>query len=209
MKIIDQENWDRKSQYDYFRRLPQPHVSLTADVDVTGLIKKAKPAGVSVFNACLFAVLDASNKIVQFRQRIRGDEVVEYDRVHPGSTVPIEGDRFALCRFDFVPDWTEFDSVCRETFERAKQQTELKDDTGDRLDFIFTTCLPWLHFTSLHHPVRGPQDSFPRVAWGKFTQHGSQWKMPLNVQANHALVDGAHLARFYELTQEALDRFGE
>ncbi|EGB15542.1 chloramphenicol acetyltransferase [Pseudodesulfovibrio mercurii] len=207
MKKIDLHAWPRKSLYDYFRSLPSPHFSLTADVDVTALITLAKPRGVSVFNAVLFAVMRAANRIPELRQRLLGEDVVEFEAVHPAPTVPIEGDRFAFCQFDYVPDWNDFDAICSEAMERGKRQTELVDGSGDRLDLIFTTCLPWVSFTSMHHPVQGPDDSFPRIAWGRFTECGGAWRMPVNLQVHHALADGLHAGKFYQYVQEALDSF--
>lgn len=207
MRKIDLESWPRKSLYDYFSSLPQPHFSLTAEVDVTGLITQAKPQGVSVFNATLYAVMKACNRIPEFCQRMVDGDVIEFDTVHPAPTVPIEGDRFAFCYFDYSPEWEEFNTLCLEAIEAGKQQTELQDDSEVRDDLIFTTCLPWVAFTSMHHPVQGPQDSFPRVGWGKFFERGDRWFMPVNAQVHHALADGLHMGRFFQFTQEALDEF--
>lgn len=209
MKIIDLNSWPRKSLYDHFRSLASPHFAVTADVDVTGLIRDAKPRGVSVFSATLFAVMTACNRLPEFRQRLKGDEVIEFDVVHPAPTVPLEGDLFGFCSFDFAPVWEEFNTLCLDAMEVGKCQTELEDDADTRDDLIFTTCLPWIHFTSLHHPVSGPDDSFPRVAWGKFTQRHDRWLMPVNVQLHHALADGIHVGKFYQYMQEVLDGFGD
>lgn len=209
MKNIDLKTWPRRSLYDHFRTLSSPHFSLTADVNVTGMIEKAKPSGVPVFNATLFAIMTACNRTPEFRQRLADGGVVEYEVVHPAPTVPIEGDRFAFCHFDYSPNWEEFNARCADAIRKGKKQVELQDDSGARDDLIFTTCLPWVQFTSLHHPVQGPDDSFPRVAWGKFYQRDGHWLMPVNVQAHHALIDGLHMGRFYQFVQEELDRFDE
>lgn len=209
MKIIDLDSWPRKSLYDYFNSLPSPHFSLTADVDVTDLIERFKPKGISVFNASLFAIMQACNSIPEFRQRLRDGTVVEHDMVHPAPTVPIEGDRFAFCYFDYAPDWSEFNTQCNEAIEIGKQQTELEDESSSHDGLIFTTCLPWVAFTSMTHPVQGPKDSVPRVAWGKFHQRDDRWIMPFNVQAHHALVDGLHMGKFFQSLQGTFDNFTE
>jgi chloramphenicol O-acetyltransferase type A len=207
MKTLNMHDWPRKSLYDYFRTLPSPHFSLTADVDVTALITRAKPRGVSVFNAALYAIMRAANRIPELRQRLNGPDVIEFDVVHPAPTVPIDGDRFAFCYFDYADNWPEFDQNCARAIEAGKQQTELQDDSANRLDLVFTTCLPWVHFTSMHHPVQGPDDSFPRIAWGKFSEQNGRWLMPVNLQVHHALADGLHAGRFYQYAQETLDEF--
>lgn len=207
MKTIDLDTWPRKSMYDYFRSLPSPHFTLTADVDVTTLIDTLKPQGISVFNAALFAIMRACNSIPEMRQRLRGDTVVEHDTIHPAPTVPIEGDRFAFCYFDYASDWKEFNRLCNEAIEIGKQQTELEDESSARDDLIFTTCLPWVAFTSMTHPVQGPDDSVPRVAWGKFHQRDGRWIMPVNLHVHHALADGLHTGKFYQVVQKTFDEF--
>lgn len=209
MKTIDLETWPRKSQYAFFKSLGQPHFSMTAEVDITTFVGHLKPQGVPVFNACLFAVMQACNSIPEFRLRIRGNDVVEHEMVHPGITVPIEGNRFAFSYFDHTQNWKEFNQRCSSAVETGKQQTELMSTASNRDDLIFTTCLPWISFTALTHPVQGPEDSFPRVGWGKFHQKDDRWLLPVSVQVHHALADGFHLGLFYKLLQEAVDSLAE
>jgi chloramphenicol O-acetyltransferase type A len=66
------------------------------------------------------------------------------------------------------------------------------------------TAIPWVSFTSLMHPLDFPVDSVPRISWGKFFEDGELLKMPLHVQAHHALMDGIHMGRFYAKVQDYL-----
>jgi chloramphenicol O-acetyltransferase type A len=71
------------------------------------------------------------------------------------------------------------------------------------------TAIPWVSFTSFMHPLDlSPVDSVPRFAWGKFFADGELLKMPLSVQAHHALMDGLHVGRFYEIVQDYLHHPG-
>jgi len=71
---------------------------------------------------------------------------------------------------------------------------------------LFITGIPWISFTGLLHPIKlEPTDSVPRIAYGKFFQEGDLLKMPLGVQAHHALIDGIHVGRFYEFVQDCLN----
>ena len=47
-----------------------------------------------------------------------------------------------------------------------------------------------------------PADSNPRITWGRFAATGEKTLIPVTLLCNHALVDGRHLAAFFE----ALDR---
>ena len=43
-----------------------------------------------------------------------------------------------------------------------------------------------------------PADSNPRITWGRYTREDGRVRMPVTALCHHALVDGLHLARFYE-----------
>lgn len=58
--------------------------------------------------------------------------------------------------------------------------------------------LPWLTFSAISLPTPTPADSNPRITFGKFTQEGDRVLLPVNLTANHALVDGLHLAAFFD-----------
>lgn len=204
MKIRDLETWPRASQFRFFRGVANPHFALTASVDASRLMEVDRPAGVSVFNAALHSIMSAANAVPELRTRFAGDEVREYDVVHASVTVPIEGERFAFCDIPYAPDWPDFDGNCRREVERAKRQETLKSDIAGEADWIYLTCLPWLTFTAMTHPVDGPEDCIPRIGWGKIERDGEQWRMPVAVQVHHALVDGLHVGQFFQALEARL-----
>lgn len=206
MKIIDLDRWPRRSQYSFFRQVANPHFALTARADATRLMEVEKPAGASVFNAALFAIMAAANDVPELRTRFSGDQVREYETVHASVTVPIEDEQFAFCDIPFAPDWRQFNENCRTEIAKARQQNELKDQIAGEDEWIYLTCLPWLHFTSMIHPADGPEDCIPRIAWGKIEQDGERWLMPVSIQVHHAVVDGRHVGRFFEALDDRLNR---
>jgi chloramphenicol O-acetyltransferase type A len=200
---INLARWDRYSIYSLFRQTASPHLGVTADIDITRLMEQVKPRQISMFNACLFAIMSAVNRIPELRTRFKDDRVYQYPTSHPSFTVPIEGDRFAFCEFPFDPVWAKFDLGCRAAIARGRQQQDLTENAkSDRWTYL--SCIPWIHFTNVSHPHNGPEDCIPRIAWGKFSRRENRWFMPLNVQAHHALVDGLHAARFMTLTETIL-----
>ena len=63
----------------------------------------------------------------------------------------------------------------------------------------FISTLPWLHYSALIQPVAGGEESNPRITWGQYRQDGAgRVSLPVTLLAHHALVDGIHIARFYE-----------
>jgi chloramphenicol O-acetyltransferase type A len=113
-------------------------------------------------------------------------------------------DVFSFCTIDYVEDFPEFAAIAAKGIEDVKDHLTLEDDP-DRDDLLFMTSIPWVSFTSFRAPMPShPGDSIPRYAWGKLIQDGETLKMPLCVEVHHALIDGAHVGKFYTQAQDFL-----
>ena len=67
------------------------------------------------------------------------------------------------------------------------------------------TALPWMHFSSYSNARQwGPQDSIPKIAFGRIDAEGEHLWMPVSVDVHHALMDGIHVGRFFEGFEAAL-----
>ncbi|ADV67469.1 chloramphenicol acetyltransferase [Deinococcus maricopensis] len=207
MHEIDLTTWPRRQHYAFFRTLALPYFNLSANVDVTALHAAVKARGASFTAASAYVLTRAANAdaFPEFRQRLRGERVVQHDRVSCSVTVLGEGDLFGFCTLPYAPDFAAFAGEARARMARAKTQPSLEEDAAAD-DLIFITNLPWVAFTSVQHPVPlGPADSFPRLATGRVTVQDGRRVMPLAVQGHHALMDGVHVGRYFLEVQRLLD----
>ncbi len=198
---VNMENYPRKSHFDYFRQLAYPYVGFTANVDVTQLLCRARELGGSGFLAILWAASQAANAVPQLRQRIEGDAIVEYDHCNVGHTVALPDETFCNCTTDCRRSLEEFlvyGQVCQ---EQARLQHGFSN-SPDAQSMIFVSCVPWVSFTQCIQPAPIPADCNPRLVFGKYIRQEDRTLMPLHIQCNHALVDGLHLAKFYQKFQE-------
>lgn len=203
---IDLATWPRAEQFRFFRAYGRPHYAVTARLDATRLLEVLKPAGVSPYRACLYAIGAGVHGVAEFRQRFRGDTVVEHDAVELSMTVPRDDGSFAYAYVPWQAEWTAFDTQCRELVDAAARRGGLEPNTGRRDDLAYLSCLPWLDFTALDNALPGPDDCIPRISWGKFVRSTSgRWSVAMATQIHHALVDGVHLGRYFETVQSALD----
>ena len=206
MKTIDQATWCRRKTYRFYRNLDYPHYNVCADADITGLQHQCERSGTSLFKAVLYGVTLAANAIEEFRCRIRGSEIVVHDRVHPSFTVLTEDNLFSFSEAAFCEDMKAFFRRTDEAISHARENPYLEDDPG-RDDFLFISCLPWVRFTSISHPIHmRPVDSVPRISWGKFSAGKDRMAMPLSIQVHHGLADGYHVGQFFNRFQEWADR---
>ncbi len=201
MKIIDPKNWKRSKHYAMFTAMSHPHFSVSADMDITAFMTWIKEEGFPFYHTMIYAVTTAANGIPEFRQRIRGDMVVEHDLVHPSFTFLKEDDLFDFATVDYSQDLAAF--VKEAGLASDPTGLPLLEDDPEKDDMLFFTCLPWINFTQMTHPIH--DDSFPRMAWGKYIKRDGRVIMPFNIQAHHALVDGVHAGKLYTALQEILD----
>ena len=204
-KIIDLENHPRRTHFRYFNSLAFPYMGLTANVDVTNAIRFAKDRQASTFLAILWAASTAANAVPELRQRIEGEQIVEYDHCMVGHTVALPDRTFCNCTTDCRMSAEEFltDAALRQ--KDAMTRPGFVNDGEDESGMIFASCVPWVAFTQCIQPVPIPADSNPRIVFGKFIPQGERTLMPMNILCNHALVDGFHVGEFFRIFQELCD----
>jgi len=208
MRCIDMQTWSRREHFKVFSAFDHPHFGLCANVDLTTFYPVVKQRGISFNVATVYVLARAANAIPEFRYRIRPGEVVEHEIVHPATTILTNDDLFTFCTFDYTEDFSLFAARAAEQIAYVKEHLTLEDEPG-RDDLLFMTAIPWVSFTSFMHPLHlHPVDSVPRFAWGKFFEDGKFLKMPLSVQAHHALVDGVHVGRYFAEVEDYLHHPG-
>ena len=87
---------------------------------------------------------------------------------------------------------------------RCWRQGTLTED-GDVRSFFFVSSVPWVHYCSCS-TWRRPDDSNPRISWGKYVTVNGRTTLPVSLFVNHALADGLHISRFFlNLEKELAD----
>jgi chloramphenicol O-acetyltransferase len=207
MRNIDPKTTARAHHFEHFRTYDLPYTNLTAPVELTELVTRCRAQKGSLFAHTLFAISRAANQIEELRQRIQGDQIIEYDAVHPAFTTLLHDNTIRFCPTPFTDDRETFIREVERSSERAKDSKGVVlEPHVAREDLLYVSAIPWLSFTSIQHPARSKHDdSVPRIAWGKVTEPTpGKYQMPLSLQVHHALVDGLHMARFFEAAEKEL-----
>ena len=202
-RFVDMERDPRREQFAYFLDFANPYVGVTAEVDVTETLAWTQKTGNSFFLTVLYAAVRAANAVPELRRRLRGREVVEYDRCPSSHTVALPDGSYCYCRLSMDRPLAEFLPWAAAEQARAAERPSLEDgEDGESL--LFVSCLPWLSYTALVQPTPSPADSNPRITWGRYGRREGRMVLPVTLLAHHALVDGRHLARFYEALEGEL-----
>lgn len=203
MREIDFNTWERRDAYRLFSQTAWPFYSVVFPVDVTAVHAAARRDGQSFYYTMVWVCTKALNRIPAFRQRIRGEAVVELDWTDPSFTDLHKGaEQFHIVTMPWEADRRSF---CAHAAENSAAQTTFFNESAETDGLIYFSCLPWFDLTALTNEHSDDRDdTIPRLAWGKYEEQDGRLKLHLSVEVNHRLIDGLHLGRFYEALCEEI-----
>jgi len=203
-KELDLETWPRRTTYEFFKSYEDPFFNFTANVDVTRLYRFCKENGIAYSLTGLFYSQQTVNAIPEFCIRLIDGKLIQFDAIHATQTILNEDETFSFCYFENKTDVFEFNAAGKAALEKYKALKTF-DVESDRLDMIYYSVIPWVSFTSFKHATRiDKTQTVPRIVFGKIFDDGSVKKMPVSVEANHAIMDGLHVGKYFNMFQETI-----
>lgn len=199
MRRIDPSEGPRAGIYRHYRTYAVPQFTLGTRLTVDAARLKAEGG---LFPNLLWAVMEACQAVPELRRRIRvedgRDVVVEHGTVDCTVTAAKDDGSFQFC---FVPRDGDRERFLADLPERLSasagtQGLDLAEQTRD--DMLYLSSVPWFDVVGVHHAMSGdPLDCIPRVLWGRVVDG----ELGIALTAHHSLVDGRHMARFFEGVQ--------
>ncbi len=204
-RYLDIETWSRRRLFEFFKDFDNPFFNICTSVDVTALLGLTRARSLSFSITYHFLSMKAANEVEPFRYRLRGERVLVHDRIHAGTTLLLADESFTFVYFDYEKDFEVFHAHARATVERALAGAPRLDEREGQDDLIHHSVIPWVTFTSISHARNwGHLDSVPKIAFGKYREDGERIRMPISVEAHHALMDGLHVGRYFEKMESYL-----
>lgn len=200
MRTLDLSRWPRRTTWEFFRGFADPTFDLTVRVRAEGVRAAARARGVETFLALLHGLGSAVHAVEPFRMRLRGEDVVVHDQVHPGYVVLAEDGSIRYALAPHAADPGEFARGARAAAVAARQGPLTPHH--DRDDVFYVSSMPWLDLVGVRHArPAGPDVGIPRFTWGRLDE---QERIALCVSVHHALIDGSHVGRLVEAMEQAL-----
>ncbi len=214
---IDIESWSRRREFDFFINMEDPMMSFTSEVEVDKSYATAKSRGESFYLYYAYAITKTVNEIEPLRRRVvsskEGDgvEVYLYDVVDLLSTVNVSDDgRYIEMPMPYKESFEEFYAAAKEAIAIAPEiakSGELFAVMDEEHTYNCVSAIPNLYFTSAKHCRKNfaAVDEFTLVNVGKMVVREGKRVIPIGISANHALVDGLDIGKFFDRVQEILD----
>jgi len=194
---IDLKTWERSELFQLFSAFDEPFHGVCLRVDCTESYRFAKRSRISVFLTLVHRALIAANQVENFKTRLVDGAVWRYATIHGGSAIGRSNGTIGFGYYPYQPELLSFVREASVELERVKGRNDLERYDGQ--DLIRFSVLPWLDFTSISHARNlTAGHSAPLITFGKITEAGDRFTMPVSIHVHHALADGLHVAQFVE-----------
>ena len=202
------EQSPRRDAFLFYRGFSQPFFSVCVTVDVTALRPALRAAGVgSLTLATHFVALRLAQRLEPWRARLDADgSAWLYDTVHASTTVLRPDGSFGLALLRNATRFADFCAAGAAALDDARTRAHGFAPQQEDQAVIHCTTLPWLHFSQFSHARQvGGGDSRPKLAFGRIDVGADgRARLPLAVDAHHALLDGRHVAEFVQGFEHAM-----
>lgn len=204
LNLIDIKTWKRAEYLSHYLNNVKNVVSMTVDIDVTGLLSKTKENGCRFFPAFLYAVSKVVNRHEEFRMGYSPEgEVGIWDEVCP-SYIIFHPEDETLTRI-FTPWQDDFRLFIQAVTADMDKYQSFRGFSIDGVppNIFDVSCVPWVRYRSLDiHVFDEGTYLAPVITWGKYEDNGTgKMILPLSMQIHHAAADGFHICRFFNEVQ--------
>jgi chloramphenicol O-acetyltransferase len=189
-EVIDRH--PRQGQLDFYAEHPSPFFAVTWRVAMHAVRTLAHERGYSTHLTLCYYMARAMQEVEDFRYRFRDGQLVLYDRLHIGTTVPTPDGQFVFAGFEYLDAVEEFMAAATEAMRSVKLDGRLRPESPP--NSIYFTALPQVPFTGVTHVTpRDRTDGHPQVAFGRFDDRDGQLEVPIGIQVNHLFIGGRAL----------------
>jgi chloramphenicol O-acetyltransferase type A len=194
---VELESHPRRHLFKCFRHHPLPVFSICTSIDISGFSEAVQQRQLRFYSTLGCLISQAINGSPYFRYRIVKGELLDFLQVHPSINVALADGGFSFADAVYTGHFQDDYASIRSAIGRAREHPvqEFRAGLDDR---FFLTHLPWLSFSGIQHPYTPAYASIPIISTGRSVVQEGTERLPIAVQAHHALVDGLHVARLLD-----------
>lgn len=203
-RLIDLGTWPRREHYEaYMHRTPCTW-SMTVRLDVTGLVE----SGAKLYPALLYACGKVSNRHEEFRMSLDAEgRPGVWDVLHTSYTVfHRDTETFSCLWTPYIEAPAEYYAAYQRDVARWGRVEGFEPQPDMPQNIYYASMLPWESFEGFNLNLQKGWDFLlPTFTFGKYTESGGRFTLPLALQVHHAACDGWHACRFLEELRQTLD----
>ena len=128
LQILDMEKYKRRAHFDYFRSLQYPYAGITADINVTDALQYSRQYKHSFYLTMLHAAALAADGVKELRQRIRGEQIVEYSECPTSHIELLEDSSYCYCTIHHHMDLRDYYAQAEEARKTCSKNGITEDN---------------------------------------------------------------------------------
>ena len=210
-KIIDREKYYRKGVYRHFTEDCKCSVSMTARIDVTGLVSYSKRTDTKFYINFLYLLCKVLNSRDDYKMQYfwQTDELVCFDKINPAHYIfHADTETCSPVYTEYFEDYDRFYKEAANDINNAKNSRDYLLDSEGHPNWFDASYVSWISYDSLNVELPDGYLYFlPIVNWGKYREENGRLMMPVTVRLNHAVADGYLVAKIFELLEKEIDAF--
>lgn len=186
--------------------------TMSARINVKKLWNYCKKNDKSFFILSLGCLMNAVNKVPEFRRRIINDKVIEFDYLE--GTTPIMNKKSKIFKemrvetpqnFENMLKWHDYvKNLSKSILDGENEGFILEMEKRDYENIANFSCIPWIDFDSVTSAIVSSNQIQPLIAWGKVND---DYEMSVSITVSHIFVNGLELSIFYDNTQKEFNNF--
>ena len=184
--------------------------TISARINVEKLWKWCKNNDKSFFIMSLGCLMNAVNKIPQFKRRIIDNKVVEFDFLE--ATSPIMNEKNEIYKemkvkipqeFENMLIWHDYvKNLSKSILSGKNKGFTLEMEKRDEINIANFSCIPWVDFDMITSAIVTSTQIQPLITWGKVNKN---YEMSVAITVSHIFVNGRELGYFYDNAQKEFD----
>jgi len=201
---IDQEKWDRNVYFENYLN-QKCTFSLTANIDITLLLKNIQIKGIKLYPSFIYMVSKIVNDHKEFRTCFNDNGVLGYwDQMTPNYTIFHDDDKTFSCIWtDYSNDFGVFYNNYMEDIKQYSNVKGFMTKSNMPENSFPISSIPWVSFTGFNLNINNDNDYLlPIITGGKYFTQEHKIQLPISLQVHHAVCDGYHASRFIEELQQ-------
>ena len=213
-KEINYEDWDRKEIYDKFQGYL---FCVTVEVDITGFLERLKARGLKFYPSICYCIAKTANLDKAYRFCKCAGKIGYFEKVDAHYTVMRNHSDHLFTHMvtKYQEDFEAFYQAFFADKEKAENGTGLYFNASSPLYTVHISILPNTSFKALSYSKPASFTKYsaqttsyiPFVTVGKYFQESQGVKLPVTAEFHHAVNDGYHAERFFQLLSQTCEQF--
>lgn len=205
-ELIDMQKFDRAEYFYYFMSVGTT-IELTSKVDVTKVIERCKNDKLNFHAVMLYQLYKVINTIENFKYDVIENNLIKWDRIVPTfSSINKNSKLFFTLYADMQENCIDYNKQYQKTVENFANSVTIVPQGSLPENVFNVSCIPWLHFEHFSSNSKTMENKVVKmITFGKYKKINGRFLLPLTIQVSHSIIDGYHVALFFEKLEEVLN----